>query len=104
MCEGSQDLGVCAIEQGRSTAEIQLCLASEQRHRWQGLVPGLEEAGYGRIPRLGGQGKGQDEFHVAPPAKRCTSLSLRSRSCVGLALEIIRQLARVLFRVGQDIH
>jgi hypothetical protein len=27
-----------------------------------------------------------------------------SRPCVGLALEIIRQLTRVLFRVGQDLH
>jgi hypothetical protein len=28
----------------------------------------------------------------------------RSRPGVGLALEVIRQLARVLFRVGQDVH
>jgi hypothetical protein len=34
------------------------------------------------------------------PCNGCIRLRPRSRPCVGLALEIIRQLTRVLFRVG----
>jgi hypothetical protein len=43
---------------------------------------------------------------VTPPAPWNGGIRRRPRSrpCIGLALEIIRQLARVLFRVSQDLH